>query len=219
MMKINYKTKQILKPILCFLLFLLIVSCSDSNAIKSGDLLFIAQDNGNLSEAINRVTQTEMATNYSHVAIIEIKSDTIWVWEAEPKFGARKILLNDFMSEQTADVFHYRFKKEYSKNIEKVWALAETMKGKPYNFSYKLNDTSYYCSEFIYRLFAQNAIFELNPMTFINPETNNFDESWVKHYERLKIEIPEGEFGCNPNGLAASSKLDYIGKFNFNNIK
>ena len=208
-----------IKLLICFSCFLFLFSCSDKQKLQDGDLLFVAADTGNLSEAINRVTQTELETNYSHVAIIEIKSDTIWVWEAEPKFGTRKILLNDFMSEQTADVFHYRLKKEYAENIEKAWVLAENMRGKPYNFSYKLNDTSYYCSEFIYRLFEQDAIFELNPMTFINPETNNFDESWIKHYERLKIEIPEGEFGCNPNGLAASSKLDYIGKFNFNNIK
>ena len=219
MTPINYATKQIIKPILCFLFFLFLFSCSDKQKLQDGDLLFVAADTGNLSEAINRVTQTELETNYSHVAIIEIKSDTIWVWESEPKQGTRKILLNDFIREQETEIFHYRLKKEYAKNIEKAWSLAETMKGKPYNFSYKLNDTSYYCSEFIYRLFAQDAIFELNPMTFINPETNNFDESWIKHYERLEIEIPEGEFGCNPNGLAASSKLDYIGKFNFNNIK
>ena len=208
-----------IKLLICFSCFLFLFSCSDKQKLQDGDLLFVAADTGNLSEAINRVTQTELETNYSHVAIIEIKSDTIWVWEAEPKQGTRKILLNDFIQEQETEIFHYRIKKEYAENIEKAWSLAETMKGKPYNFSYQLNDTSYYCSEFIYRLFAQDAIFELNPMTFINPETNNFDESWVKHYERLEIEIPEGEFGCNPNGLAASSKLDYIGKFNFSNIQ
>ena len=208
-----------IKLLICFSCFLFLFSCSDKQKLQDGDLLFVAADTGNLSEAINRVTQTELETNYSHVAIIEIKSDTIWVWEAEPKQGTRKILLNDFIREQETEIFHYRLKKEYAENIEKAWALAENMRGKPYDFSYKLNDTSYYCSEFIYLLFIQDNIFELNPMTFINPETNNFDETWIKHYERLEMEIPEGEFGCNPNGLAASSKLDYIGKFNFSNIK
>ena len=208
-----------IKLLICFSCFLFLFSCSDKQKLQDGDLLFVAADTGNLSEAINRVTQTELATNYSHVAIIEIKLDTIWVWEAEPKHGTRKILLNNFMSEQNSDVFHYRLKKEYAENIEKAWILAENMKEKPYNFSYQLNDTSYYCSEFIYRLFVQDAIFELNPMTFINPETGSFDDGWIAHYEKLGIAIPEGELGCNPNGLAASSKLNYIGKFNFSNIK
>jgi hypothetical protein len=74
-----------------------------------------------------------------------------------------------------------------------------------------LSDTSHYCSEFIYLAFEKDSIFALSPMTFKNPVTGEFDTTWVKHYQKLNMEIPEGFPGCNPNGMAASAKLFYVG--------
>lgn len=196
-------------------ILLLLCSCSNKNEIWDGDLLFVAADDHGLSSAINRVTQTELKTNYEHVAIIHISSDTIWVLDASPKDGTRKILLQDFMDERRSAVYRYRLKDEYRGSIKKGWPLAEEMLGKPYNFSYIWNDTSHYCSEFIYRMFEEDSIFELNPMTFINPETGEFDNTWLAHYDSLGMVIPEGEPGCNPNGLAASDKLEFLGRFHF----
>ncbi|RNC67027.1 YiiX/YebB-like N1pC/P60 family cysteine hydrolase [Proteiniphilum sp. X52] len=196
-------------------LLALAYSCSNKNEIRDGDLLFVVAEDHGLSSAISRVTQTEMKTNYEHVAIIHISSDTIWVLDASPKDGTRKILLQDFMDERGSAVYRYRLKDEYRGSIEKGWILAEEMLGKPYNFSYIWNDTSHYCSEFIYRMFENDSIFELNPMTFIDPETGEFDDTWVAHYDSLGMVIPEGEPGCNPNGLAASDKLEFLGPFHF----
>lgn len=198
-----------------YCLLLLTYSCSDKNEVRDGDLLFVAADDHGLSSAISRVTQTELKTNYEHVAIIQVNSDTVWVLDASPQEGTRKIPLKKFMNEQKSPVYRYRLKDKYTGNIKKGWALAEEMLGKPYNFSYVWNDTSHYCSEFIYRLFEDDSIFELNPMTFINPETGKFDDIWVAHYDSLGIAIPEGNSGCNPNGLATSDKLEYLGRFNF----
>jgi hypothetical protein len=85
------------------------------------------------------------------------------------------------------------------------------MLGKPYNFSYILSDSAHYCSEFIYRAFAPDSVFALAPMTFKDPQTGEFPEAWVEHYQKLGIEIPEGLPGCNPNGMAASERLERIG--------
>ncbi|MDD2436702.1 MAG: YiiX/YebB-like N1pC/P60 family cysteine hydrolase [Massilibacteroides sp.] len=197
--------------VLCFLLPLLL-SCSHGNEIKDGDLLFVTEDSSNLSEAINRVTQTSLKTNYCHVAIIRIEQDSIWVLESTTKYGSRKILLEDFIKEQNSDIYRYRLKKEYAESIEKAWDNAGDMLGKLYNFSYQLNDTSYYCSDFIYRLFANDSVFELNPMTFIDPQTGVIDSGWQEYYDNLGMEVPQGEPGCNPNGLAKSEKLDFLGK-------
>lgn len=194
-------------------LLLLICSCSNKDEIRDGDLLFVAADDHGLSSAINRVTQTELKTSYEHVAIIKVDSDTTWVLDASGKDGTRKILLQEFMDERGSAVYRYRLKGEYTGSIKEGWPVAEAMLGKPYNFSYVWNDTSHYCSEFIYRMFEKDSIFELNPMTFINPETGEFDNIWVEHYEKLGITIPEGEPGCNPNGLAASDKLEFLDKF------
>lgn len=196
-------------------LLLLAYSCSDKNEIRDGDLLFVATTNYGLSSAINRVTQTELKTDYVHVAIIQVDADTIWVLDASPEEGTRRILLQDFMDGQESPVYRYRLNDEYTGSIKNGWPLAEEMLGKPYNFSYVWNDTSHYCSEFIYRMFENDSIFELNPMTFINPETGEFDATWAAHYDSLGVAIPEGKPGCNPNGLASSDKLEFLGRFHF----
>lgn len=191
---------------------LLIISCSHNNNIEDGDLLFVSKDNGSLSGAIDRVTQTDQSTNYVHVAIIEKRSGKIMVWDSSPKYGTQRTELNEFIQKQKGEVYQYRLKKEYQDKIKGIWEKAETMLGKPYNYSYILNDSSFYCSDFVYRLFSKDSIFELNPMTFINPETGEYDPEWVKHYNELGIEIPEGKPGCNPNGMADNNKLSFIGK-------
>lgn len=197
-------------------LLLFAYSCSDKNEIRDGDLLFVSAEDHGLSSAINRVTQTELKTNYEHVAIIHVDpSNTTWVLDASGKEGTRKISLQDFMDKQKTPIYRYRLKDKYRSSIKKGWPLAEKMLGKPYNFTYVWNDTSHYCSEFIYRIFENDSIFELNPMTFINPETGKFDNTWISHYDSLGIAIPEGAPGCNPNGLAASNKLDFLGRFDF----
>jgi len=91
---------------------------------------------------------------------------------------------------------------------------ANSLLGKPYNFNYILNDETLYCSDFIERIFRNNHIFELKPMTFINPKTGMTDDFWLKFYQEKNLEVPEGKMGCNPNGLAGSEKLLIIRKLN-----
>ena len=49
-------------------------------------------------------------------------------------------------------------------------------------------------------------------MTFKDPKTGTFPTAWVEYYQKFGIEIPEGKPGCNPNGLAASEKLERLGE-------
>jgi hypothetical protein len=87
------------------------------------------------------------------------------------------------------------------------------MLGLPYNFSYVLSDSSHYCSEFIYSAFENDRVFKLNPMTFKDPATGGYYPGWVDYYAKLGVAIPEGEPGCNPNGMAASAKLECLGVY------
>jgi hypothetical protein len=56
-------------------------------------------------------------------------------------------------------------------------------------------------------------------MTFKDPETGKFLPGWIKHYQKLGIPVPEGEPGCNPNGLASSDKLKPIGVLKFKTVE
>ena len=182
--------------------------------LQSGDLLFRGATSGQLSEAIDKVTQTSGATHFSHVGLAEVSDSGIVVLHASPDGGTCVISLYEFLHPEgdSVMVVAYRLKEEWKKAIPAAMSKAKLLLGEPYNFSYILSDTAHYCSEFVYLAFAADSVFTLEPMTFKDPKTNEFFPTWVEYYQNMGLEIPEGKPGCNPNGLAASDKLEQIGQ-------
>jgi hypothetical protein len=182
--------------------------------LQSGDILFRGATSGQLSEAIDKVTQTSGATHFSHVGLAEVSDSGIVVLHASPDGGTCMVSLHEFLHPEgdSIMVVAYRLKKEWQSAIPAALVKAKQLLGKPYNFSYILSDTAHYCSEFVYLAFAADSVFTLEPMTFKDPETGNFPPAWVEYYQKMGLEIPEGLPGCNPNGLAASGKLELIGE-------
>lgn len=182
--------------------------------LQSGDILFRGATSGQLSEAIDQVTQTSGATHFSHVGLAEVSDSGMVVLHASPDGGTCVVSLHEFLHPEgdSVMVVAYRLKEEWQKTIPAALAKAKQMLGKPYNFSYILSDTAHYCSEFVYLAFAADSVFTLEPMTFKDPTTGNFPPAWMEYYQKMGLEIPEGQPGCNPNGLAASVKLERIGE-------
>lgn len=182
--------------------------------LQSGDLLFREKTSGKISEAIDKVTQTSTKTHFSHVGLVEVSDSGIFVLHASLKGGTCVVSLNEFQHPEgdSVTVVAYRLKKDWQKAVPAALKKAHQMLGKPYNFSYVLSDTAHYCSEFVYLAFAADSVFELEPMTFKDPKTHDFFPAWVEYYQKMGIEIPEGKPGCNPNGLAASNKLERLRK-------
>lgn len=198
-------------------LFIVLQSCNalKYNDLKNGDLVFVTAQKENLSGAINRVTQKNENENYDHIGIIEKKKNAIFVLHAAPKGGSHKETLKKFIKNQTkegSEIYVYRLKSEYQNSIPEAIKKANSLLGKPYNFTYVLNEETLYCSDFIERIFRSSQIFELKPMTFINPKTGKTDDFWIKFYQDKNMEVPEGKLGCNPNGMAGSDKLIKIRK-------
>ncbi len=209
-----------MKNILTLLLFVgFLFSCSLQNGItykklRNGDLIFVVAKQENLSGAINRVTQKSKTENFDHVGIIEITSNGIFVLHASTKMGSNKQSLQDFYTENLKNhqnMVVYRLQKDYQNSIESAVVKANSMLGKPYNWSYVLNEQSYYCSDFIERAFREDTIFEHIAMNFKNPETHQVDDYWVQFYQKLEMEVPQNQPGTNPNQLASSDKLIRIG--------
>ena len=207
-LKINILSRTALLIVL-----VLVMSCTTTTTIKSGDIIFRGATQSDLSEAINEVTQTEKATNYTHMGICSVENDTVFVYHSDLSKGVVKEPLQLFLKPDdtttyTADV--YRIKDSTKPQIENAISKANKLLGEPYNFTYILEDKGYYCSEYIYELFKEDNFFTLEPMTFKNAETNTFHNGWLAHYKDLGIEIPEGKLGCNPNGMAASETLVFV---------
>ena len=209
-----------MKNIFTLLLFVgFLFSCSSQKNIthtqlQNGDLIFVEAKQENLSGAINRVTQKSKIENFDHVGMIEITSHGIFVLHASTKLGSNKQLLEDFYTENLKshqDMVVYRLKKDYQNSIQSAIIKANSMLGEPYNWSYVLNEESYYCSDFIERAFREDTIFEHIPMNFKNPETRQIDDFWVQFYKKLEMDVPQDQPGTNPNQLASSDKLIKIG--------
>jgi hypothetical protein len=53
-------------------------------------------------------------------------------------------------------------------------------------------------------------IIVLEPMTFKQPDSNDYFPVWVAYYQNLKMDIPEGKPGINPGGISRSDKIAII---------
>ena len=184
------------------------------NELKTGDLLFTTHPTCNLSKAIDQATQTGEDTHFSHIGIVEREGDIISVYHSTPKKGVCCESLDQFVHphDKEVSVMVYRLKEQYQKAIPQAIEAARHFLGDSYNHSFLHTDPGYYCSEFIYKIYAPEEVFSLNPMTFKDPLTGEFIPVWEEYYRQLGISIPEGEPGCNPNGMAASDKLELVGE-------
>ncbi|REC63638.1 hypothetical protein DRF65_02680 [Chryseobacterium pennae] len=213
----NKKIKKGIAGGLLSLLILLLVQCNSypgTSQLQNGDLLFVTAKESGLSGAINNVTQKQKIASFDHIGILEKEGKKLFVLHAAPKGGSQKQSLNDFVKDQKKDqqnIVVYRLKAEYQKSISVAIEHAHSMLGKPYNFNYILDENSYYCSDFIERAFRDDHIFKLEPMTFMDPKTGKINTFWEEFYTKKKLKVPEGEPGCNPNGLAGSEKLERVG--------
>ena len=158
-------------------------------------------------------TQTQNKTHFDHMGIVEFSGDSCFVMHAAPQKGVCRERLPLFLVSDSIkkEFVVYRLKDQFAKSIPLALIIAHQKIGASYNYSYRMNTNGYYCSEFIYELFVADSVFTLNPMTFKDPFTGQFLPGWIDHYAKLGIPIPEGEPGCNPNGLAASEKLVLVG--------
>lgn len=193
------------------------LSCKNAqiSGLDNGDLLFVTAKETGLSGAINKVTQKQKNASFDHIGIVEKNREGIFVLHAAPKGGSQKQKVKEFMKNQSDEgqkVIIYRLKPQYQNAVPTAIRKAESMLGKPYNFNYILDEHSYYCSDFIERAFREDHIFKLEPMTFMDPKTGTTNAFWQEFYRKKNLKVPEGEPGCNPNGLAASGKLERMGE-------
>lgn len=214
-MKTTLKNRLRLNLVFFFSILFFVLSCKNSQnlGLKNGDLLFVTAKESGLSGAINNVTQKQKNASFDHIGILQKDKMGVFVLHAAPKGGSQKQSLNEFLKDQANDgqkVVLYRLKPQFQKNIPDAIEKANSMLGKPYNFNYILNDNSYYCSDYIERAFRKDKIFTLEPMTFIDPKTGKTNMFWEEFYAKKNLKVPEGELGCNPNGLADSDKIERV---------
>lgn len=182
--------------------------------LKDGDLIFQDMDCGPLCDAIEAVTEGYGENDFSHMGMVYYRNDTIFVIEAAGS-TVRLTPLSEFSKNTNKPMYVGRLKKKYEKLIPQAVSFSLKQLGVPYDDFYVYNNNAYYCSELIYDAFKHankgKPFFELQPMTYKEPGTDEFFPAWVEYYKSINAAIPEGLPGCNPGGMSASDKLDIVG--------
>ena len=190
-----------------------------SFVLQRGDLLFQDLDCGTLCDAIEKVTTGFQGANFSHVGIVtKNDSDNFVVIEAVSS-GVKVTPLRTFL-DRSFDAKHRpkvvvgRLKMPYRHLIRSALKEALTLKGKAYDKVFAIDNETYYCSELIYEIFSRangnNPVFNLQPMTFKDPDTGKILAAWEDYFSKLGVSIPEGKPGVNPGGISRSSVLSII---------
>jgi hypothetical protein len=204
-----------------FILFSLAVLPQENSSFKlqEGDLIFQDLDCGPLCDAIEKVTEGYNGSEFSHIGLVVPDSSGELVILEAISSGVQLTPVNKFLNRSSdkngnPKAVVGRLKKNFQVLIPRFVKEAKFYLGKPYDNIYIITNDSYYCSELIYlssmKANNDNPLFELHPMTFKNPQTNNFDPAWVDYYKDLNEKIPEGKPGINPGGISLSDKIEIV---------
>lgn len=200
-----------MKSFIVALLFLTIYSLNvDAQVLRNGDLLFQNLDCGEMCDAIEAVTEGYRGMDFSHVGIVELGGDSVFVIEAIGD-AVQRIPLAQFRSRNKNRVWVGRLRKADARAANRVVAYARAQIGKPYDAVFEMNPDRFYCSELVYEAyraaFQGREIFALHPMTFKSPGTKAFFPVWTEYYKQLGLAVPEGKPGINPGGISRSARL------------
>jgi len=211
-------------------IFLAWILCFSWNAVfaqtgdfrfESGDLLFQDVDCGELCDAIEMVTKSVEGKSFSHVGLVYRDEDSVWVIEASGK-DVHLTALAEFLGRSMdgtgrPKVYVGRLKEAYRTLNREAVAFALAARGLPYDEAFLYDNGAYYCSELIYDAYLHanggTPFFRLEPMTFRNPRTGETFPVWKSYYDRLNMNIPEVEPGCNPGGLSRSERIEIVKRF------
>ena len=211
------------KLLIIFSFLFFSISCTTKNNekfnLKEGDILFQDSDCGPFCESIEKVTFGYKGSKFSHVGmVIYNDSNELIVIEAISE-GVVKTSLHDFLNrsfdaKNNPKVVVGRLKEQHQNLLKKAIEFSKTKLGLAYDEVFDITNNKYYCSELIYDSFKfaneNKPIFELQKMTYKDPETNKIFPIWDDYFKKLGVAIPEGKPGLNPGGMSKSNYLDII---------
>src|SRR5690554_1209887 len=187
------------------------ITFGQKNDLKNGDLLFINVNCGAMCAAINAVTSGFQGNDINHVGMVYSNNNNdFFVYEAISK-GVVKTPLNEFLK-RTNIIYKASLKEPYQHLIPLAAKFCEEQLGVPYDADFLYDNGKYYCSELLYDAFLyankDEAFFQLLPMTYKEPDSDEFFPVWTDHFKKQGIEIPEGLPGCNPGGMSLDEKVE-----------
>lgn len=184
--------------------------------LQNGDLIFESVGKSAAAKAIDAATAHANEESFSHVAIIEVAKDGVYVIEAASENGVQRITLDEFLAEATHDesgnpaVTVMRLNRKY--DTAAFIANAKQYIGEPYDHYFMPDNGRMYCSELVYESYRDkngDPIFTVRPMNF-RAADGSMPEYWVELFESFGEPIPQGVLGTNPNDMAHEPILERL---------
>lgn len=180
---------------------------------ETGDFIFQDLDCGPTCDAIEAVTEGYDGYDFSHVGLVNKTDSGVYVGEAISA-GVVWTPLSSFIERATYEegvpqVLIMRLQEAHRKGIPSAIAYINERIGMSYDDIYRYGDDRYYCSELLFDAWEdqKEQFFSLTPMTFKQPNSEEFAEVWVNYFKELEQVIPEGEPGINPGSMSRSEAL------------
>lgn len=200
-------------------LLLLVLGCSrNQNRLRNGDLIFVGlpmdydAEGGSMDEAITSATGGKDALNLIHVAIAEVKADSVWIIDATIAHGIDRHPLDTFLRDFTLRDGSYPafiVKRVQGVDADAAVERAKTFCGRAYDVRFLPDNDDLYCSELVQKSYLDaegKPVFESEPMNFKAPD-GTMPPYWEWLFSKLDMEIPQGVPGTNPQRMAESPCL------------
>ena len=207
------------RALLAFIFILLALGCSrNQNRLQNGDLVFVGlpfgydAETGSVDEAIASATGEDGTLNLIHVAIAEVKADSVWIIDATIAHGVDRHPLDTFLRDFTLpDGSYPEFIVKRVKGVDADAAVekAKSFCGRAYDVRFLPDNEDLYCSELVQRSYLDAAgvpVFESEPMNFKAPD-GTMPPYWEWLFGQLGMEVPQGLPGTNPQKMSQAECL------------
>ena len=179
--------------------------------LQNGDLIFVGAENSAFSEAISNATKKDSA-NFTHTAIVEVEPQGVFIIEASAdKGGVVRTAWQDFAKHnENRLLVLMRLKNAHQIDISAAIKRAKGYLGQPYDFYFYPNNGKMYCTELVWEAFLDGRgmrIFEAKPMNFYAADGTLPPYFKELFEQRLKVSVPQGILGTNPNDMSKSKAL------------
>ena len=186
--------------------------------LQNGDLVFVGlpmgydAETGSIDEAIASATAKEGELNLIHVAISEVKADSVWIIDATIAHGVDRHPLDTFLTDFTLpDGSYPEFIVKRVKGVDADAAVekAKAFCGRAYDVCFLPDNDDLYCSELVQRSYLDatgNPVFDSEPMNFKAPD-GTMPPYWEWLFGKLGMEIPQGLPGTNPQKMSQAACL------------
>lgn len=199
--------KQVIAPLIFVCIIFYQFSCKqDQPKLKTGDILFITNPGGQ-GKAIQLATHSK----YTHVGVVFVENGKTYVYHAvEP---VMKSSLEEFLNYSANGKFvAKRMKGNVLNDIsnEQMRKLASSLLGRHYDIYFNWKDDEWYCSEFVWKLYARvykKEVGKLRPLKDFDLSSPIVKTIMEKRYGK---NIPYKEKMISPQDMFDSELLEEV---------